>query len=181
MAADVRAWMTAYDADGDGLPERDRPRVTGYDLDILSYWYFDGTRLDLQRRAAGAGARRLRQLRVRQRRSAVAELATRRRRSGAGRRSSPASPNASAPRRSPISWDDDTHFFYPQRAGDDLRAPIRELHGFFPFTTLLAPDEPRYTAGARSARRPERVLGALPAGHHQLNALPARGPGTWTG
>ena len=40
--------MTAYDSDGDGLPERDRPRVTGYDLDILSYWYFDGTRLDQQ-------------------------------------------------------------------------------------------------------------------------------------
>ena len=101
MAADVRAWLSAYDPDGDGLPERDRPRVTGYDLDILSYWYFNGTTLDLQRRAADSRARRLRQLRLRQRRG-VAELATRRRRHRPGRRSSTAHRrSASAPPPSP--------------------------------------------------------------------------------
>ena len=33
-ASDVRTWVTAFDRDGDGLPERAKPRVTGYDLDI---------------------------------------------------------------------------------------------------------------------------------------------------
>jgi hypothetical protein len=42
-------------------------------------------------------------------------------------------------------WDDATHFFYPQRASDHQRVPVRELHGFFPFLVRLAPDEPRYT------------------------------------
>ena len=48
MARDVRTWVTAYDRDGDALPERSRPRVTGYDLDILSYWFFSGTKFDAE-------------------------------------------------------------------------------------------------------------------------------------
>ncbi|MDX2170717.1 MAG: hypothetical protein SF182_26840 [Deltaproteobacteria bacterium] len=144
MADDVRAWMTAYDSDGDGLPERDRPRVTGYDLDILSYWYFDGTRLDPQadppamERADFAAF-------VYGNAVGVAELAD-----AAGDTALAAEfrERAAKIRSAALAelWDDQTHFFYPQRAGDDARAPIRELHGFFPFTTDLAPNEPRYTA-----------------------------------
>ena len=59
-------------------------------------------------------------------------------------------------------WDDDTHFFYPQRAGDDVRAPIRELHGFFPFTTRLAPDEPRYTAALAALVDPDEFWARYP-------------------
>ena len=67
MASDVRAWMKAFDPDKDFLPSRNIPRITGYDLDILSWWYFSGLKLDLFKQAAGSGTRRLRQLRLRQR------------------------------------------------------------------------------------------------------------------
>src|SRR6185436_16840144 len=50
MARDVRGWLTAYDQDNDSLPERAAPRVTGYDLDILSYWSFNNFQLDMERR-----------------------------------------------------------------------------------------------------------------------------------
>jgi hypothetical protein len=143
MAGDVRAWLTTYDGDGDGLPERDRPRVTGYDLDILSYWYWDGTRLDpraeppAMERADFAGF-------VYGNAVGVAELAT-----AAGDTALAAEFTATAERVRKAAldnlWDDDSKFFYPQRASDNARAPLRELHGFFPFTTLLAPNDPRYT------------------------------------
>jgi Mannosylglycerate hydrolase MGH1-like glycoside hydrolase domain len=144
MAADVRAWLSAYDADGDGLPERDRPRVTGYDLDILSYWYFDGTRLDA--RAEPPALERVDFASfVFANAAAVAELAT-----VAGDTALANEFTAVARRVQDAAlsslWDDDSAFFYPQRAEDNARVPLRELHGFFPFTTLLAPDEPRYTA-----------------------------------
>ena len=135
MAADVRAWLSAYDTDHDGLPERDRPRVTGYDLDILSYWYFAGTRLDQHAEPPAlervdfasfvfANAR------------AVAELAA------AGGDDALAAEFTDVAKRVQTAaltnfWDDGTAFFYPQRAEDNVRAPLRELHGFFPFMALL--------------------------------------------
>jgi hypothetical protein len=160
MAADVRAWLSAYDADGDGLPERDRPRVTGYDLDILSYWFFSGTRLDLHKEPPAlervdfasfvfANAR------------GVAELAT-----AAGDTALAAEFSAEAARiqRAALSqlWDDETRFFYPQRATDNARAPLRELHGFFPFTTELAPNEPRYTAALAALVDPQEFWARYP-------------------
>jgi hypothetical protein len=144
LAGDVRAWTTAYDADGDGLPQRARPRVTGYDLDILSFWYFSGTRLDFTAKLSDvervdfasfvyANAR------------GVAELAR-----AAGDTELAAEFDTIAERlRGAVLqslWDPETAFFYPQRADDDRRIPIRELHGFFPFAMHLAPNEIPYTS-----------------------------------
>ncbi len=144
MAADVRAWLTAYDTNGNGLPERDRPRVTGYDLDILSYWYFDGTRLDLEATPPALERVDFASF-VFANAQAVAELA-----SAAGDAALAAEFTATAARTRAAAlnqlWDERSWFFYPQRASDQRRAPIRELHGFFPFTTGLAPNQPRYTA-----------------------------------
>jgi hypothetical protein len=160
MARDVRAWMSAYDQDGDSLPERSAPRVTGYDLDILSYWFFNDTMLDPRVRPPAlervdfasfvyANAR------------AVAQLARE-----AGNASLQAEFDAVAGRiRSAVLdklWDDDTQFFYPQRASDHSRIPIRELHGFFPFTTRLAPDEPRYVAALKKFVDPEEFWSRFP-------------------
>jgi hypothetical protein len=160
MAADVRAWLTAYDADGDALPERDRPRVTGYDLDILSYWYFDGTRLELRSEppsmeradfAAFVYANAI----------GVAELAT-----AAGDTALAEEFRGQAARIRAATldqlWDEQTHFFYPQRASDNARAPIREIHGFFPFTALLVPDEPRYTTGLAALIDPNDFWSRFP-------------------
>ncbi len=160
MARDVRTWVTVFDPDNDGLPQRTKPRVTGYDLDILSFWYFNGTKLDIDAKLEDmervdfasfvyANAR------------AVAELA----------RSANTAPlvtefDAVAERiRTAVLqhlWDDQTQFFYPQRARDDARIPIRELHGFFPFTTLLAPDEPRYHRALKKFVDPEEFWSAFP-------------------
>jgi hypothetical protein len=159
VAADVRAWLNAYDADGDALPERDRPRVTGYDLDILSYWFFNGTRLGsleppaLERVdfASFVFANAI----------AGAELAA-----SIGEENLRAEFLALAERvRSAVLqklWDDETSFFYPQRAADDARIQIRELHGFFPFTTLLAPDEARYLAALRKFVDPDEFWARFP-------------------
>lgn len=160
MAADVRAWLSAYDSDGDGLPERDRPRVTGYDLDILSYWYFDGMHLDP--RAEPPALERVDFASfVFANAAAVAELAT-----VAGDTALADEFTAVARRvqNAALSnlWDDSTSFFYPQRAGDNARAPLRELHGFFPFTTLLAPDEPRYTAALAALVDPDDFWARYP-------------------
>jgi hypothetical protein len=165
MAADVRGWLSAYDADGDSLPERDRPRVTGYDLDILSYWYFDGMHLD-QRADIPALERVDFASFVFANASAVAELA---RVAGDSALAEEFTAIAERIRAAVLAnlWDDQTKFFYPQRASDNARAPLRELHGFFPFMTLLAPDEPALHRRPRGVRRPDRVLVALPAGDHQ--------------
>ena len=160
MAADVRAWMSAYDADGDGLPERDRPRVTGYDLDILSYWYFNGMRVD-PRADLPALERVDFASFVFANASAVAELAA-----VAGDTALADEFNGIARRiRDAVLanlWDDDTAFFYPRRADDHVRAPLRELHGFYPFTTLLAPDEPRYTAALAALVDPTEFWARYP-------------------
>jgi hypothetical protein len=160
MASDVRAWLTQFDGDRDALPERSKPRVTGYDLDILSYWYFNGTKLDLTADPPNlervdfasfvyANAR------------AVAELA---RIAHDAALASEFDATANRIRAATLQqlWDDDTHFFYPQRAPDHSRVPIRELHGFFPFTTLLAPDEPRYLQALEKFIDPQEFWARFP-------------------
>ena len=160
MARDVRGWLSAFDADGDGLPQRARPRVTGYDLDILSYWYFNGTKLDLNAKPPDlervdfasfvyANAR------------ATATLA---RHIGDDSLASELDGLAGRTQAAALTkfWDDETQFFYPQRAGDDARAPIRELHGFFPFTTGLAPNEPRYVAALEKFVDPNEFWARFP-------------------
>ncbi|MBX3028130.1 hypothetical protein KF840_24850 [bacterium] len=160
MAADVRAWLTAYDSDGDGLPERDRPRVTGYDLDILSYWYFDGTRLELTSEPPALERVDFASF-VFANAIGVAELATA---AGDTALAEEFRGIAEKIRAATLAqmWDDDTHFFYPQRASDHARAPIREIHGFFPFTTLLAPDQPRYTPALAALVDPDDFWARYP-------------------
>ena len=77
-------------------------------------------------------------------------------------------------------WDDETQFFYPQRAADDARIPIRELHGFFPFTTLLAPDEPRYTRRSKKFVDPEEFW-ARSRRSSPASTTTGAGTGRWTG
>ncbi|MCX8072733.1 MAG: hypothetical protein N3C12_09815 [Candidatus Binatia bacterium] len=160
MARDVRAWVTAFDPDGDGLPQSGRPRITGYDLDILSYWFFNGLRLhpranppELERvdfaSFVYANAR------------AVATLAR-----DAGEAPFEREFEAVADKIQAAAleafWDDDTHFFYPRRADDNARIPIRELHGFFPFLVGMAPDEPRYTRALQYLVDPNEFWSRFP-------------------
>jgi hypothetical protein len=160
MARDVRAWLSAYDQDGDSLPERAAPRVTGYDLDILSYWAFNNFQLDIERRPPSlervdfasfvyANAR------------ALAQLA---RDAGDVPLQTEFDTVATHIRSAVLEklWDDDTQFFYPRQASDHTRIPIRELHGFFPFTTRLAPDEPRYVAALKKFVDPEEFWSRFP-------------------
>ncbi len=143
IAGDVRAWMREFDDDGDGLPARIAPRLTGYDLDILSFWYFYGNKLDLYAQLEGMERVDFASF-VYANAKGTAELA---RSVGDTTLATEMDGVADTVRQAVLSklWDDETSFFYPQRARDDARAPIRELHGFFPFTTGLAPDEARYT------------------------------------
>lgn len=160
IAADVRAWLSAYDQDGDALPERERPRVTGYDLDILSYWYFNGTKLD-QRAAPPALERVDFASFVFANAVGVAELAE-----AAGDETLAREFRQEAERIRAATlahlWSDEDQFFYPQRASDDTRIPIRELHGFFPFMTLLAPNEPRYAAALQKLIDPSEFWARFP-------------------
>ncbi|HVM98157.1 MAG TPA: hypothetical protein VMT89_17310 [Candidatus Acidoferrales bacterium] len=160
MARDVRAWVTAFDGDGDGLPQSARPRITGYDLDILSYWYFDDLKLNLRGQPPDlervdfasfvyANAR------------ALAELAGQIQNLPIQREFTEVADNLQ--RKALASfWDDQTHFFYPQRAEDNQRIPVRELHGFFPFLTGLAPDEPRYRTAIGKLVDPEEFWARYP-------------------
>jgi hypothetical protein len=160
MAADVRAWLTAYDRDRDGLPERDRPRVTGYDLDILSYWHFNGLKVDpmaeppaLERADFAsfvfANARAVAQL---ARVVADAALALEFDR------------EAERIRAATLArlWDDETAFFQAQQADTDVRIPVRELHGFFPFMAQLAPNEPRYVRALAALVDPGELWARYP-------------------
>lgn len=160
VAADVRGWLTAYDADGDSLPERDHPRVTGYDLDILSYWYFDGMRLDIDAEPPALERVDFASF-VFANAAAVAELADA---AGDTALAEEFHGVAERVRKATLEnlWDDETAFFYPRRAGDHARAPVRELHGFFPFTTLLAPDDPRYTVALRAFVDPDDFWARYP-------------------
>lgn len=160
MAQDVTAWTTAFDPDGDGLPQRLKPRLTGYDLDILSFWYFDGTKFNPRAQLSEmervdfasfvyANAR------------GVAELA---RTQGDQSLAKHYDEVGDRIRTAVLTklWDDRDKFFYPQRASDDARAPVRELHGFFPFTTQLAPDDAKYTVALSRFIDPEEFWTRFP-------------------
>ncbi|GIW43604.1 MAG: hypothetical protein KatS3mg077_0886 [Candidatus Binatia bacterium] len=160
MARDVRAWVTALDPDGDGLPQSGRPRITGYDLDILSYWFFNGLRLhprlnppELERVDFASF--------VYANAKAIAALAA-----TAGEPPLEREFQAVAGRLRATAleafWDDDSAFFYPRRADNNARIPIRELHGFFPFLVGLAPDEPRYRRALRYLVDPQEFWGRFP-------------------
>ncbi len=160
MARDVRAWVTSFDADGDGLPQSGRPRITGYDLDILSYWFFNGLRLhphanppELERvdfasfvfanaQGVAALAREAGDPALEREFTGVAENIR----------------NAALA----AFWDEHDQFFYPRRADNNARIPIRELHGLFPFLVGLAPNEPRYTAALRYLVDPTEFWGRFP-------------------
>lgn len=160
MAGDIRAWMSAYDSDGDGLPERARPRVTGYDLDILSWWYWSGTKLD-QRVQPPAMERVDFAAFVYGNAIGLVELAEA---AGDENLASEFRDRAAKIRRAAVEhlWDDETAFFYPQRAEDNERAPIRELHGLFPFATGLAPDEERFSKGLAHLVDPDEFWSRFP-------------------
>lgn len=160
MAADVRAWLTTYDQDHDGLPERDRPRVTGYDLDILSYWFFNGLKVDPMTEPPAlervdfasfvfANARALVELATAVNDKPLAQEFDR---------------EAERVRSATLAhlWDDTSSFFEPQRADTDTRIPIRELHGFFPFMTELAPNDPRYVRALAALVDPSEFWARYP-------------------
>jgi len=147
MAADVRAWLSAYDRDGDGLPERDRPRVTGYDLDILSWWNFNNMKVDPSAEPPALERVDFASF-VFANSQAVAELAED---AGDAKLAAEFAGRAAQVRAATLAglWDESSTFFYPRRADNHERIPIRELHGFFPFTTLLAPNAPPYVNALR--------------------------------
>jgi hypothetical protein len=159
-AADVRAWLSAYDQDGDALPERERPRVTGYDLDILSYWFFNGLKIDQHREPPSLERVDFASF-VYGNAAAIAELAES---TGDQDLVREFTDHANRVRKATLSalWDDKTEFFYPRGAEDHTRIPIRELHGFFPFTTRLAPDEPRYLTALRKLVDPSEFWARFP-------------------
>jgi hypothetical protein len=160
MASDVSAWLTTYDPDGDGLPQREKPRVTGYDLDILSFWYFSGLRVDPYAKLTDMERVDFASF-VFANAAAIASFAGE---LGDNKLADEFNQKAETIRRAVLDhlWDDGTKFFYPRRADDDKRIPIRELHGFFPFTTLLAPDEPRYTAALAKLIDPDEFWARFP-------------------
>jgi hypothetical protein len=157
MAADVRAWLTAYDRDHDGLPERDRPASPATTSDILSYWYFNGLKVDpiaeppaLERvdfaSFVFANAR------------AVAELARRRKRALALRLDR----EAERVRAATLGrlWDDDG--LLSTATAEPTHIPVRELHGFFPFMAQLAPNEPRYLRALAALVDPDEFWARYP-------------------
>ncbi|HVN84344.1 MAG TPA: hypothetical protein VMW17_05805 [Candidatus Binatia bacterium] len=160
MASDVRAWMKQFDRDGDFLPSRDIPRITGYDLDILSYWFFSGLKLDLYAKPPDLERVDFASF-VYANAAAIAELAD-----GVGDRAlvEEFAKLAASIRDAVLKklWDPETKFFYPQRAADDARIPVRELHGFFPFTMRLAPDKPEYLEALRTFVDPDEFWARFP-------------------
>lgn len=160
MADDVRGWLSAYDEDGDSLPERSRPRVTGYDLDILSWWYWAGTRLDQQARPPAMERVDFASF-VYANAVGVVELAA-----AAGRDDLVEEFGGIAERIRKAAlaklWDAESGFFYAQRAEDDARAPLRELHGLFPFATGLAPNTGDYTRALRYLVDPNEFWSRFP-------------------
>jgi hypothetical protein len=160
MAGDVRAWMREFDADGDFLPSRDIPRITGYDLDILSWWHFNQLRVDVFARPPDLERVDFASF-VYANAVAVAELA---RETGEPGLAGEFSTLAGKIREAVLEklWDPASAFFYPQRAADDARIPIRELHGFFPFTMRLAPDEPEYREALRKFVDPAEFWARYP-------------------
>lgn len=160
MAADVRGWLKAYDQDQDALPERFEPRVTGYDLDILSYWYFNGLKLTHTREPPPLERVDFASF-VYGNARGVAELAEI---AGDAALAAEMSEEADRVRDAALAhlWDDRDAFFYPREARGNQRIPVRELHGFFPFLTGLAPDEPRYTAALAKLVDPAEFWARFP-------------------
>ncbi|GIW42432.1 MAG: hypothetical protein KatS3mg076_3009 [Candidatus Binatia bacterium] len=160
MAEDVRAWLGAFDPDHDFLPSRDAPRVTGYDLDIFSWWHYNDFRVELDRRPPPlervdfasfvfANAR------------AVAEFAS----EVDERELAEEFAGIAEKVRSAVLhelWDPSSEFFYPRRAEDHERVPVREIHGFFPFAMGLVPDDPAYYGALRKLVDPEEFWGPYP-------------------
>jgi len=142
IAGDVRGWLSAYDPDKDLLPSRDMPRVTGYDLDILSYWFWNNLELNVYARTPDLERVDFASF-VYANAAATAELAQS---VGDTALASEFSALAEKIREAALKsfWDPETGFFYPQNAGDHRRIPIRELHGLFPFAMRMAPDDPQY-------------------------------------
>jgi hypothetical protein len=138
MAADVRAWLSAFDNDHDFLPERDIPRITGYDLDILSWWYFEGLKVNLDAKPTNLERVDFASF-VYANAAAVAELARSVGDAALAQEFATLAGNIQAAVLKHL-WDPTTAFFYAQRASDDARIPIREIHGFFPVTMRLVPD-----------------------------------------
>jgi hypothetical protein len=160
MASDVRAWLGVYDRDGDALPERRRPRVTGYDLDILSWWHFNDTKVDPTAEPPALERVDFASF-VFANAWAVSELAEE---VGDAALAAEFSTIADRIRSATLEhlWDEQTSFFYPRQADTHERIPIRELHGFFPFTTLLAPNQPRYVAALRLFVDPDEFWARYP-------------------
>jgi hypothetical protein len=160
MASDVRTWMRAFDPDGDGLPSRNIPRITGYDLDILSWWYFSGLKLDLFSKPVELERVDFASF-VYGNAAGVAELAE----SVGDHALQEEFAAVAAKIRAAVLhqlWDTPSAFFYPQRAADDVRIPIRELHGFFPFTMRLAPDEQPYLSALQKLVDPAEFWARFP-------------------
>jgi hypothetical protein len=160
MAADVRAWLSTYDHDGDALPERDRPRVTGYDLDILSWWHFNHAKVDPTAEPPALERVDFASF-VFANAQGVAELAEE---VGDAALASELARQADRIRTATLThlWDDQASFFYPRQADSHLRIPFRELHGFFPFTTLLAPNKPPFTNALRLLVDPNEFWARYP-------------------
>jgi hypothetical protein len=59
-------------------------------------------------------------------------------------------------------WDPQAGFFYPRTATDHQRIPVREIHGFFPFTMGLAPDQPQYHAALQKFVDPTEFWSRYP-------------------
>ena len=157
---DVAAWSENFDQDHDGLPARLKPRLTGYDLDILSFWFFDGMKFNPQTRLADMERVDFASF-VYANAMGVAELGKKLNDNELVRQNEAVAARIRTAVLTKL-WDDKTKFFYPQRAADDVRIPVRELHGFFPFTMDLAPDEPRYTTALEKFIDPDEFWTRFP-------------------
>ncbi|MBI4519134.1 MAG: hypothetical protein HY699_25365 [Deltaproteobacteria bacterium] len=160
MAGDVRAWLRAFDADGDFLPSRNIPRITGYDLDILSWWFFDGLKLDLRGQPVDLERVDFASF-VYANAAGVAELADSAGESALAAEMTQLAGNIRGAVLKQL-WDPQSGFFYPQRAEDGQRIPVRELHGFFPFTMRLVPDEAAYRAALAKFVDPQEFWARFP-------------------
>lgn len=160
MAGDVRAWMQAFDTDHDFLPARNIPRIDGYDLDILSWWYFDGLKVNLDAKPTDMERVDFASF-VYANAAGVAELADSAGDAALAQEFNTLAGNIRAAVMKQL-WDPQTGFFYPQRASDDARIPIRELHGFFPITMRLVPDGSPAVGALHKFTDPNEFWGRFP-------------------
>ncbi len=160
MAGDVRAWVTTFDEDSNGLPQSDRPRITGYDLDILSYWYFNDIKLSIYGKPPALERVDFASF-VFANASALVEFA---KLTGNLPIEREFTEIANKIRTATLQnlWDPETQFFYPRSVDTKSRVPIRELHGFFPFTTQLAPDDGHYVGALNKLVDPNEFWAMYP-------------------